>query len=127
MGFILSSPLWAHVILLSQAEGGPPPQGMFSTTRILTLWLPMGLLFYWFLLRPQSQERSKRQSLLGSLKKNDRIVTIGGIYGVVTSVQQESDEVTIKVDEATNTKLRVTRGSIARVLTEAASDQSTSK
>ena len=46
------------------------------------------------------------------------MVTIGGIYGTVTNVQRESDEVTLKVDEATNAKLRVTLNSIARVITE---------
>ena len=46
------------------------------------------------------------------------MVTIGGIYGVVTNVHREADEVTIKVDEATNTKLRMTLGSIARVLVD---------
>ena len=127
MGIILSSPLWAHIILFAQAEGDPPPGGLFAPTSMLTLWLPMGLLFYWLLIRPQGKERAKRQSLLDSLKKNDRVVTIGGIYGVVTNVQRDSDEVTIKVDEATNTKLRVTRGSIARVLADTASNQSTSK
>ena len=94
--------------------------------RILTLWVPMGLLFYWLLLRPQGREKANRKSLLDSLKKNDRVVTIGGIYGVVTNVQGDSDEVTIKVDEATNTKLRVTRSSIARVLADEASKQSIS-
>ena len=48
------------------------------------------------------------------------MVTIGGVYGVVTNVQRDSDEVTLKVDEATNTKLRVTFGSIARILGETA-------
>jgi len=56
--------------------------------------------------------------MLAAVKKNDRVVTIGGIYGVVTNVQREQDEVTIKVDEATNTKLRVTLGSIARIIGE---------
>jgi preprotein translocase subunit YajC len=122
MGFFLSSNLLAHVILLAQPEGGAPPGSMFSTRMILTLWVPMGFLFYWLLLRPQSRDKANRQNLLDSLKKNDRVVTIGGIYGVVTNVQGKSDEVTIKVDEATNTKLRVTRSSIARVLADQASN-----
>ena len=54
--------------------------------------------------------------MLAAMKKNDRVITAGGIYGVVTNVHQEADEVTIKVDEATNTKLRVTLSSIARIL-----------
>jgi preprotein translocase subunit YajC len=127
MGFFLNSTLWAQMILLAQPDGAPSPEGMFTPLRIITLWVPMGVLFYFLLIRPQGRERANRQSLLDSLKKNDRIVTVGGIYGVVTNVQRDSDEVTIKVDEATNTKLRVTRGSIARVLADQAADQSTSK
>ena len=43
-------------------------------------------------------------------------MTIGGIYGTVVNVQKELDEVTITVDENTNTKLRMQRAAIARVL-----------
>ena len=100
---------------------------MFSSKWVLTFWLPVGFLFYFLLIRPQGREKANRQNLLDSLKKNDRVVTVGGIFGVVTNIQRDSDEVTIKVDEATNTKLRVTRSSIARVLADQASDQSTSK
>jgi preprotein translocase subunit YajC len=74
------------------------------------------VLFYFLLIRPQRREQSRRQQMLGAVKKNDRVVTVGGIYGVVTNVHREADEVTIKVDEATNTKLRVTLSSIGRVL-----------
>ena len=47
--------------------------------------------------------------MLQNLKKNDRVVTIGGIYGTVVNAQKDLDEVTIKVDESTNTKLRMQR------------------
>ncbi len=50
------------------------------------------------------------------MKKNDRVVTIGGMYGVVMNVQKDADEVTLKIDETNNTKIRVTISSIARVL-----------
>ena len=43
------------------------------------------------------------------------MVTVGGIIGVVTNVDRDKNEVTLKVDESTNTKLRLTLGSIARV------------
>ena len=58
------------------------------------------------------------QVTLEALKKNDRVITIGGIYGVVNNVQRDSDQVTITVDEGSNTKLRVTYGAIARVIPE---------
>lgn len=62
------------------------------------------------------REQQTRDTMLSGLKKNDRIVTTGGIYGVVTNVQLDADEVTIRVDETTNTKLKITRAAIQRVL-----------
>lgn len=87
----------------------------------------IGVLFYYMLIRPQRREQSKRQDMLSNVKKNDRVVTIGGIYGVVMNVHREADEITIKVDEATNTKLRVTLGSIARVISAESAEETDSK
>ena len=65
--------------------------------------------------------------MLSAVKKNDRVLTAGGIYGVVAAVNRESDEVTIKVDETSNTKLRMTLSSIARVIGDDSSNQSEGK
>ena len=81
-------------------------------------------MFYFVVMRPQQREQARRQAMLAAVKKNDRVLTTGGIYGVVTNVHREADEVTIKVDEATNTKLRVTLSSVARVLGDEPSDES---
>jgi preprotein translocase subunit YajC len=107
-------------------EGQQPPGGnLFS---MLLPLVAIGFLFYFLLIRPQRKEQSKRQTMLSAVKKNDRVVTIGGIYGVVTNVQREEDEVTIRIDEATNTKIRVTMGAIARILgEESAEDTNSSK
>ncbi|MBN2578287.1 MAG: preprotein translocase subunit YajC [Pirellulales bacterium] len=87
--------------------------GLMSMAPML---LVLFLLFYFLMIRPQSKERQKRQEMLGNVKKNDRVLTIGGIYGVVMNVHKEADEVILKVDEANNTKLRVSLTSIARVV-----------
>jgi len=105
------------LILLAAGEGG----GSSGLFQILTLWLPIGFLFYWLLIRPQRREQATRRAMLRALKRNDRVITSGGIYGVVTNVHESADEVTVKVDEATNTKLRMTRGAISRVLTDESS------
>ncbi len=102
------------------AQGDGPGGGL---VQILTLVVPIGLLFYFLMIRPQQRERGQRKSMIEALKKNDRIVTIGGVYGVVTNVRREDDEVTIKVDEANNTKLRITFGAIARVIVEESSSE----
>jgi preprotein translocase subunit YajC len=81
-------------------------------------------LFYFLVMRPQSREQARRKAMLAAIKKNDRVVTAGGIYGIVTNIRPEADEVTVKVDEATNTKLRMTLGSVSRVVGEEPSDSS---
>jgi preprotein translocase subunit YajC len=99
------------VVLLAQAENGQS----FGTS----MWVPfavIGVMFYFLLIRPERKKRQQLTNLLDSLKKNDRIVTIGGIHGVVVNVTKDSDEVSIRVDEGTNTKLKVTRSAISRVI-----------
>jgi preprotein translocase subunit YajC len=64
--------------------------------------------------------------MLDNMKNNDRIVTVGGILGVVTKVDRDKKEVTIKVDEGSGAKLRMTLNSIARVVTDESSKQSSS-
>lgn len=86
------------------------------------------VLLYFMILRPQRREQQSRTDMLSNLKKNDRVITVGGIYGVVTNVRQDGDEVTIKVDEATNAKLRLTLSSISRVVSaESNSEKSNEK
>jgi preprotein translocase YajC subunit len=93
-----------------------------------SMFIPLGIifvLFYFLMLKPQRRQEQQRRELLGALKKNDRVVTAGGIYGVVTNVNPTRDEVTLRIDDDTNTKIRVTRGSIQQVITseEAAGDK----
>lgn len=101
------------------ADGGGPAAFLPSLLPILAIFV----LFYFLLVRPQRREQARRQAMLAEIEKNDRVVTAAGIYGVVTNVRREADEATIKVDETTNTKLRVTLSSIARVLGDEPSDQ----
>jgi len=76
------------------------------------------LLFYFLILRPEKRKQAYHKSLLDAIKKNDRVVTIGGVYGVVANVQKDADRVTLKVDEANNTKIDFTFSAIARVITD---------
>jgi preprotein translocase subunit YajC len=55
--------------------------------------------------------------MVRNVKENDRVVTIGGIYGVVTNVQRDAERVTIRVDESTGAKLKINMSAVARVLT----------
>jgi preprotein translocase subunit YajC len=104
----------------------PDPWASFLQSP-LPILIALVAVFYFIVLRPQHREQARRRAMLAAVKKNDRVVTAGGIYGVVTNVHQEADEVTVKVDEATNTKLRVTLSSIVRVLGDEPSDEAAKK
>ena len=109
------------LMIMAQApDSGSPPGGL--STMLFPLVL-MGGIFYFLLIRPQSKEKKRRAQLLSGLKKNDRVVTIGGILGTVTSVRD--DEVTLKVDESSNTKITFSRASIQRILGSAADEAGT--
>lgn len=85
-------------------------------------------LYMFIVQRPaMKKEQETRENMLKSLKKNDRILTSGGIYGVVTNVQLDADEVTIRVDETTNTKIKITRSAVQKVLNGDAGGKETAK
>ena len=54
--------------------------------------------------------------MVDNLKEKDRVVTIGGIHGVVTNVQREQSIVTVRIDESTGAKIRIGTSAIARVV-----------
>jgi len=74
------------------------------------------VLYYFIVIRGNRRERAKREELLSSLKKNDRVVTIGGIIGTVASTSQDGREVTLKIDD--NARMKVLRTAIQGPLKE---------
>lgn len=78
----------------------------------------MFALFYFIILRPQQSKDKKFRSELEKLKEKDRVVTIGGIHGVITSVLRDQKEVTVRIDESTGTKIRVNMSAIAKLVTD---------
>jgi preprotein translocase YajC subunit len=65
------------------------------------------------------KERKKREAMLASIANRDRVQTIGGIIGVVTEVK--SDQVTLRVDESSGTKLTFARNAVSDILEKAKS------
>jgi preprotein translocase subunit YajC len=80
---------------------------------------PIGLVivvFYFLILRPQNKKQKELKQMLASLKKNDKIITIGGIRGVVANNVKEGDTtVIIKVDD--NVKMEFSRNAISGIIT----------
>ena len=72
------------------------------------------LMYQIIVARPQRREQAKRDELMKSLKKNDPVVTIGGIIGSVVSVSEDGSEVTVKVDD--NARIKFRRDAIRDVI-----------
>jgi preprotein translocase subunit YajC len=98
---------------LAEAQG---EQVTSPFAQMLPFFAIVMVLFWLIVIRPQKSKEREFKAMLGNLKKNDRVVTIGGIHGVVTNVQKEVERVTIRVDETTGTTLRVGLNAISRVL-----------
>jgi preprotein translocase subunit YajC len=102
-------------LLFAQAAD-PAKSGSGSMVGTMISFGLIIVLFYMLMIRPERRRKAELAEMLTNLKKNDRVVTIGGIYGTVVAASKDSEEVTLKVDETTNTKLRMQRSAIARVL-----------
>ncbi|HEY8133823.1 MAG TPA: preprotein translocase subunit YajC [Thermoanaerobaculia bacterium] len=97
------------IALLLQAGGN-------STAAFLIQVLPIAaifLVFYFLVIGPANKQKRKTQQMLNSLKKGDRVVTSGGIYGTVQGV--EPDVIYLKISD--NVRVKVARSAITGVLT----------
>jgi preprotein translocase subunit YajC len=94
---------------------GEPAPNMYS---LLLPIVAIGFLFFFLIVRPEKKKQAAVTQMQSELKKNDRVVTVGGIIGVVVNTQAGSNEITIRVDENNNTRLHMLRSSISRVVVD---------
>lgn len=81
-------------------------------TQMLIMFGGVLVIMYFLMLRPQQKERKEHQVMLQALKKGDKVVTVGGINGLVTNVKER----TVMVKVADNLKLEIQRSGIAQVI-----------
>ncbi len=101
-------------------------QGQDGGSNVLSMFivlLPIPFLFYFLIIRPQQQQEKTRRAMIDALKKNDKVLTSGGIYGTVVSVDANNDRVVLRVDDERGLRVTFTKSSVARVL-EASSEKS---
>lgn len=84
------------------------PGGYFN----LVLLGLMFVVFYFLLFKGPRKKQQQHKQMVQSLAKNDRVRTIGGIIGTVVDIKD--DEITLKIDESTNTKIKVVSSAIGK-------------
>lgn len=129
----MSSSLMALTIsfLTFLAQEGPPPENVGDTPPgaggapaspgggllgMLPFFVLIGVFMWLAVIKPQKQKENEEKKLLENLKKNDHVVTKGGLHGVVMNVKD--DEVVLRIDEQQNVKVRFQKNAIAAILGE---------
>ena len=107
--------------LMGAPQGGEAQPG--STWMTILPFVAIVAIFYFLILRPQNKKQKETQKMLSALKKGDRVVTVGGIHGVIQSVKDNT--VIVRVDE--NVKLEFNRAAISNVERQAKDDSDDKK
>lgn len=103
--------MFNFILLMGAPAGG---QGQANP---LALWLPIILIFgimYFLIFRPQAKKQKQQRMMIEALKKGDKIITAGGIYGTIVGVKEKENSIVVKVDD--NTKIELAKGSVAQVI-----------
>ncbi|MEI6128270.1 MAG: preprotein translocase subunit YajC [Pseudomonadota bacterium] len=98
--------------MLSVAYAMAPGGGEGSPGSQLTSFIPlilMFVIFYFLLIRPQQTKAKKHQEILNTLKRDDMVITTGGMYGKITGVT----DTVITLEIAPNVRIKVSKSSIA--------------
>ena len=91
--------------------------GLLGSLAGFSQFLPILLIFvvfYFLMIRPQQQRQKSLKAMVAALKRGDRVVTAGGIVGVVQRVREGTDEVEVEI--APNVRVQVVRDTISTVL-----------
>jgi len=100
--------LFAGLSLFQAAPAGNSTGSMIST---VVMFGAVFAIFYFLIIRPQNKKQKEAQKMIAAIKKGDKVVTIGGIHGIVSSVKDKT--VVIKVDDSA--KLEFSKSAIATV------------
>ncbi len=104
--------------LVTVLMASPQGQGQNPWSSLVPLLLIM-VVFYFFLIRPQMKRQKELKNFRDSLKKGDRIITAGGIYGKINNI---SDNV-ITVDVGNNILLKIDKSAVMRDTTDVENQQ----
>jgi len=95
------------------------PQGFFDNMGfMLPAMIAVMLLYFMLMAKPKPGTPANKSEMLSKLKKNDRVVTAGGILGTVVNFRSDDEYVTVRIDDASNARMQVLASSIVRVVSD---------
>ena len=96
--------------------GAGGPQGPMAMLQSFLPLILIFVIFYFLLIRPQSKKAKEHKQMLENLKKGDKVMTNGGIYGIIEDIDTET--ATLKVGIKDDVKIKINRGYIAGLRTK---------
>jgi len=105
-----------HAMAGQPGGGGGGPQGPMAMLQSFLPLILIFVIFYFLLIRPQSKKAKEHKQMLENLKKGDKVMTNGGIYGIIEEIDAET--ATLKVGIKDDVRIKVNRGYIAGLRTK---------
>jgi len=101
----------------AQTTGAAPSGGggIFGQINMLIPFIAMFAIFYFLLIRPQQKKQRDLRQMLQNLKRGDRVVTSGGIYGTIIKIRND----VVHLEIADQVRIRISKGSISDMVAEA--------
>ncbi|MBI9030833.1 preprotein translocase subunit YajC [bacterium] len=96
------------------AEGGQGG-GLMGT---LIMFVPLALIFYFLIIRPQKKQQKEHQAMIEGLQKNDYVQLSSGILGKITKIDSEKSIISIEIDKNTHTVIDVVKSSVVGKVNE---------
>jgi preprotein translocase subunit YajC len=110
------------IAMAPQPQPGTEPNPTGQMLQMVGMLAVFGAMFYFLLIRPQQKQKKEQENLLKNIKSGDRVLTTGGLYGIVTNVKERSFMVKI----ADNVKVEVAKSAIGTVVQKSAEGESSS-
>ncbi|HWP46480.1 MAG TPA: preprotein translocase subunit YajC [Candidatus Limnocylindrales bacterium] len=104
----------AKLLAGAPAPGGSPIEGLLSFTPLIIMFV----IFYFLLIRPQQKRQKEIRDMLANLKKGDKVITTGGLYGTIVGLNDSYVQLRI----ADQVKVKVSRNAIAGFQNEASNN-----
>ncbi len=102
---------------VAQAAEKKPEPGFFDNMGfMLPAMVAVMLLYFMLMSKPKPGTPANKSEMLSKLKKNDRVLTAGGILGTVVNFRSDDDYVTVRIDDDSNARMQVLASSIVRVV-----------
>jgi preprotein translocase subunit YajC len=103
-------------LAFAQTQGAAPSGGggIFGTINMLVPFIAMFVIFYFLLIRPQQKKQRDHRQMLQNLRRGDRVLTTGGIYGTIAKIRND----VVHLEIADQIRIRISKGSISDIVAE---------